>query len=377
MDSKSLLRGAATLLALLLVLVMGALGYDLTSIWPADEPVSTPLPLVTSTPSPRPTPTSIPPWYEIYFTNPTCPAEADRTGGVDEIIAGDILAAERGIDIASFELNSTPIVDALIALEKRGLPVRVVTDSDYGSDSGINRLRRNGIGVVEDGRSAFMHDKFIIIDDLYLWTGSMNFMPNDVYCNNNNTVRIISAELAANYRAEMDEMVNERAFGPRSPLNTPNSRLTIQGIPVENYFAPEEKVAPIIAARIESAQQEILFMAFSFTLEDIGEAMLDRAAAGINVRGVFETVGSESSFSYYGDMRNAGLSTISVRQDGNPRIMHHKVIIIDRRITIFGSYNFTASANESNDENILIVTDPQFASYFIEEFNHVWDEAKP
>ena len=71
------------------------------------------------------------------------------------------------------------------------------------------------------------------------------------------------------------------------------------------------------------------------------------------------------------------MTNVGVRQDGNSRIMHHKVLIIDGAITIFGSYNFSNSANDSNDENVVIVLDPTFAAYFTEEFESVWAEALP
>jgi len=313
-------------------------------------------------------------WYQIYFTNPTCPPEEERSGGLDETIADDILQAQRQVDVAAFDFDAEPMVNALIELENRGLIVRVVTDEDNGSLSSINRLRRNGISVVEDKRSALMHDKFVVIDGRVVWTGSMNFTTNGVYCNNNNIVRFDSPELAANYTAEMSEMYDSQAFGPTSPANTPNKTLSINGVRIENYFAPEADIAPTLAALINDADQEILFMAFSFTQEDVGEAMLDRAKAGIEVRGVFETTGSDTDFSYYPIMISEGLQ---VRQDGNPRIMHHKVIIIDRDTVVFGSYNFSGSANDSNDENLLIVYDATFANAFVGEFEKVWGEAKP
>ena len=316
-------------------------------------------------------------WYQIYFTNPTCPPEEERSGGLDEIIADDLRQTQFQVDIAAFDLDAPPIVDALIELEERGIPVRVVTDTDNEDLASIRRLRRNGISVVTDDRSALMHDKFIVIDGRYVWTGSLNYTTNGAYCNNNNAVRFDSPELAANYRAEMDEMYIDRSFGPRSPDNAPNKQLTINGVRLENHFAAEEEIAPILANLINGAQQEILFMAFSFTNDTIGEAMLARAEAGVTVEGVFETTGSDTAFSYYPEMRDAGLANLRVRQDGNPRIMHHKVIIIDRQIVIFGSYNFSDSANDSNDENIVIVYDPAFANYFVEEFGVVWDEAAP
>jgi phosphatidylserine/phosphatidylglycerophosphate/cardiolipin synthase-like enzyme len=313
-------------------------------------------------------------WYNIYFTNPTCPPEERRSGGVDEIIAADMLQARRQVDVAAFDFDSEPMVNALIELENRGVFVRMVTDEDNAGLSSINRLRRNGISVVEDKRAGFMHNKFVVIDGRIVWTGSMNFTTNGVYCNNNNIVRLDSPELAANYTAEMSEMYDDRAFGPTSPDNAPNKALSIGGVRVENYFAAEDNIAPTLASLINNADREILFMAFSFTLEELGESILDRAEAGIEVRGVFETTGSDTDFSYYPVLADEGLQ---VRQDGNPRIMHHKVFIIDRDTVIFGSYNFSTNANEANDENLLIIYDPAFAGAFVGEFEKVWSAAAP
>lgn len=315
-------------------------------------------------------------WYEIYFTDPVCAPEEERVGGIDEIMADTFLDADVRVDVAAFDLDSNAIVDALIALEERGVEVRVVTDTDNASLPSINRLRRNGISVVEDKRSGLMHNKFAVIDGRYVWVGSMNFTTNGAYCNNNNLLIIDAPRLAANYTAEMDEMYNERLFGPDSPINTPNELLTIQGVTIENYFGPEKDIAPTIARTVARAQEAILFMAFSFTDERVGEAILGRADAGVFVQGVFETAGSETSFSYYPIMLAAGLPNLQVRQDGNPRIMHHKIIIIDYETVVLGSFNFSESANRRNDENVLIVTDPTFASYFIEEFTAIWEEAK-
>ena len=315
-------------------------------------------------------------WYEIYFTNPTCPPESERVGGLDEDIANDMLTADVRVDIAAFDLDSEPIVQALIDLEARGVEVRVVTDSDNGDLSSINRLRRNGVSVVEDNRSGLMHNKFVVIDGRILWLGSMNFTTNGVYCNNNNVVRINAPRLATNYTTEMDEMYVDRLFGPDSPENTPNETLSIGGIEVENYLGPEKEISLIISRRVARAEEEILFMAFSFTDEQIGESLLGRADSGVIVRGVFENVGSDTPFSYYSPLEQARLPNVAVLKDGNPQIMHHKVFIVDRTTVIFGSFNFSDNANRRNDENIVIVHDPEFASFFVEEFETVWDEAQ-
>jgi phosphatidylserine/phosphatidylglycerophosphate/cardiolipin synthase-like enzyme len=361
-------KTGGALLVLVVAILSVIFGQDLLKQFGLDEgePLLNP---VTDTAAPAD-------WYEIYFTNPTCPPEVERVGGLDEDIASDMLDAEVRVDIAAYDLDAEPIVQALIELEGRGIEVRVVTDTDNASLSSINQLRRNGISVVEDKRSGLMHDKFVVIDGRIVWTGSMNFTTNGVYCNNNNIVRINSPRLGANYTAEMDEMYDDQLFGPNSPQNTPNEALSIGGIQVESYFGPEREIAPVISRRLASAQSEILFMAFSFTSEPIGEALLGRADAGVIVRGVFERVGSDTPFSYYNPLHQYRLPNVAVLTDGNPQVMHHKVFIIDRSMVIFGSFNFSENANRSNDENVLIVHDPIFASYFLEEFETVWAEAQ-
>jgi len=73
-------------------------------------------------------------------------------------------------------------------------------------------------------------------------------------------------------------------------------------------------------------------------------------------------------------LREAGLD---VRLDGNDRNMHHKVIVIDGSLVITGSYNFSTSAEESNDENLVVLHSPELASLFLIEFERVFGLAAP
>ena len=59
-----------------------------------------------------------------------------------------------------------------------------------------------------------------------------------------------------------------------------------------------------------------------------------------------------------------------------PKSMHHKVIIVDGQIVITGSYNFSKSAKTRNDENTLILHNPEIAELYIEEFERVWEIAE-
>jgi phosphatidylserine/phosphatidylglycerophosphate/cardiolipin synthase-like enzyme len=104
----------------------------------------------------------------------------------------------------------------------------------------------------------------------------------------------------------------------------------------------------------------------------MGAAMRQRADAGVDVSGVFEKTGSSTAYSELGSMFCAGLR---VRRDENPSFLHHKVIIIDDRIVITGSLNFSDNANDSNDENVLVIDNADIAALYIQEFNRIWDFA--
>jgi phosphatidylserine/phosphatidylglycerophosphate/cardiolipin synthase-like enzyme len=61
-----------------------------------------------------------------------------------------------------------------------------------------------------------------------------------------------------------------------------------------------------------------------------------------------------------------------VRQDGNPAFLHDKVIVVDERIVITGSLNFSTNAEESNDENVIIIDNADMARLYMQEFDRIW-----
>lgn len=322
-------------------------------------------------------------WIRVYFTDPRYPdEEIYRTGGLDETLATVIGMAEQRIDMAAYDLDLATVTDALIRAQNAGLQVRVVIESENADEEAIDRLRQRGVRVIEDERtSGLMHNKFVIIDEQWVWTGSWNFTENGTYRNNNHAVLIASAAVAANYAAEFEEMV-EGAFGPTSPAETRNPQVEIiseteageeQRATVETYFAPEDDVADQIIAEIDAADERLRFMAFTFTNEEIAEAIVARSNAGVTVQGVIEARNAERTYSQYDRLRRAAHDIL---QDGNPYIMHHKAMIIDEETVILGSFNFTASADRTNDENVLVIHDPEVAALFVAEFGRVYERAR-
>ena len=309
-------------------------------------------------------------WYKVYFT---APGSKPIDKGLEEFIK----SATYSVDMAIYQLDLPNIVNALIKAAQRGVKVRVVTDIDILNDekesASFWELKRWGIPVVGGNTSGIMHNKFVVVDGKAVWTGSWNFTVNDTIRYDNNALLIYSPELARNYSVTFNKMFEEKKFGPSRKPGGTTPRLVINGVPVENYFSPEDKVGEKITEKLKQATSSIYFMAFSFTDDRMGKVLREKAKAGVLIQGVFEAVGSQTKYSEFGALREAG---IDVRQDGNPYLMHHKVFIIDEKIVITGSFNFSTGADESNDENVVIIEDPALAEAFIAEFQRVYSAGK-
>ncbi len=292
------------------------------------------------------------------------PAASLDPWGIDKRIVQLIRDAQHSIDCAFYELQLAAVSDALVERHRAGVTVRIVSDSHYESRPAVQACIRAGIPIVFDQRSAFMHNKFCVVDGIHVWSGSTNITENCMYRNNNNAVWVVSPELAANFTTEFKEMFLDRKFGPRSPRNTPHPVLMVDGIVIENYFAPEDGVRREIISEIEDARQRIDFMVFAFTCRDIAQALTARMAAGVKVRGLIEARNAGSRHSQHRFLEQHGAE---IHLDKNPFNMHHKVMILDRKTVITGSYNFSKNADTQNDENVVIIHDPGVAEIYLGE----------
>jgi phosphatidylserine/phosphatidylglycerophosphate/cardiolipin synthase-like enzyme len=382
-QQRNLVGGVLAAIVLVIAFIISQVtGIDLLGVQPTQPPTSIPIPTILTTPG-AVTPITLQQgvgaqkgFWQVYFTAPTGSRDA-RTyaGGIDTALASAINGVQQTLDIAAYEFNLASLTQAVLSAHQRGVRVRVVTDNEDGlgdDETTLNQLVNAGIQIVPDTRSALMHNKFMILDGTTVWTGSWNFTINDTYRNNNNALAIRSRQIVQNYQTEFDEMFAQGRFGPTSPSNTPNTVFSQDGIPIGVYYAPEDPVIPAMDDVLSRAQTSIRFMTFSFTVDEMGDILAARATAGVSVQGIFETTGSETQFS---EMRPLFCAGIPVRQDGNPFVLHHKVFIIDDVTVITGSFNISDNATTSNDENLVIISDPDLATQYVAEFNRRWAEA--
>ncbi len=313
-------------------------------------------------------------WFELYFTNPESPLAPQETGGLDGPLADAIDSARLSVDVAIYSLSLNSIRDALVRAHDRGVQVRMVMESDNLDRSDPQKLKDAGIPILGDRREGLMHDKFVIIDNSEVWLGSMNFTDSGAYADNNNMIRIHSVKMAENYSKEFEEMFVDDKFGADIVAGTPNPRVTIDGTFIDVYFAPDDNVQASLLDLINNAQESVYFMAFSFTADPLGEALRVAAKEGVIVAGVMDAEQVKSNIGTEFDLfSQAGLD---VYKDGNPGLMHHKVMIVDESLVILGSYNFTNSAETKNDENLIVIYNEDIAAQFMAEFQRVYAQAR-
>ncbi len=283
--------------------------------------------------------------------------------GIDRLLIEDIGRARKSVRVAVYAMTNDRIRDALLHAHQRGISVEVITDSaNYFSDD-FKRLRENGIPVYSDtDENALMHDKFTIIDDHVVWSGSCNYTYYAFYRNNENLVRIESERVASAYGREFEELRKEAYLEQACICSS-----------LEVWFSPEDDFEQRILQLIEHAQKRIDFLAFAFTSKPIAEALIAKQQEGVAVRGVFdEKQNSYQKSSKYSMLRENG---IPVYLDANKFTLHDKVMIIDD-LVITGSYNFTQKANDTNNENGLVIREKSVAVLYEREFMKIYTLAQ-
>lgn len=138
-------------------------------------------------------------------------------------------------------------------------------------------------------------------------------------------------------------------------------------------FVPGQDCRGLIVRMIGEAKETIRVQAYGFTSAQIANALVDADRRGVEVRVILDKSQRRAKRSQIGLLRDAG---ILVLLDHDHAIAHNKVIIIDARIVVTGSFNFTDAAQLKNAENLIVVDDPDVAALYEENWNRHAEHAQ-
>jgi phosphatidylserine/phosphatidylglycerophosphate/cardiolipin synthase-like enzyme len=150
---------------------------------------------------------------------------------------------------------------------------------------------------------------------------------------------------------------------------------------VQACFSPQGKCAGHIVREIDKAQKELLVAVYAFTSEDLARAVVQARKRGVSVQIVLDRefdAANERSQGKFLESQKIPLRRISGMKPAVPEkdagLMHQKFSVIDRKTVLTGSYNWTRSADNSNDENLLLFRDAEpLAEEYRKVFFQLWE----
>ncbi|OAI40740.1 hypothetical protein AYO40_04330 [Planctomycetaceae bacterium SCGC AG-212-D15] len=118
------------------------------------------------------------------------------------------------------------------------------------------------------------------------------------------------------------------------------------------FHSPKGGCTEAVVAELNRARREILVQAYSFTSKPIAEALVAAKARGVNIEIILDKSNEQESYTELGHLLEQGLHP---HIDAQHAIAHNKIMVVDRRVVITGSFNFTNQAEHENAENLLIL----------------------
>ena len=141
----------------------------------------------------------------------------------------------------------------------------------------------------------------------------------------------------------------------------------------EAYFSPRDRCPERIVRLFDSARKSVDVCVFTITDNRITEAILEAHRRRVAIRVISDDDKSEDLGS---DIELLSRRGIPVRVDRTPYHMHHKFAIFDSRRLLTGSYNWTRSAAENNEENFVVTGDSDLLVSFRRAFDDLWQSLK-
>ena len=265
------------------------------------------------------------------------------------------------------------------------------------------------IDDTEDGSagSGLMHHKFMVIDDNVTVVSSANFTPSCIHGDlgvansrgNDNALMVVKSKPLNRIFKEEFELLWTARFGIQKPFRGART-VTVGGKKITVQFSPSTRKVDwdmttngLIAKQIRTARTSVQAGLFVFSEQKIADAMKavsHRANIAILVEQKF-------AFRYFSEVLDLlgieipnpncvipadnapwspAIRTAGTVKNRSGDVLHHKFGVVDNRKTIFGSHNWSAAANNINDEFLVVVDDAQTAKAFSDEFSRLSHSAE-
>jgi phosphatidylserine/phosphatidylglycerophosphate/cardiolipin synthase-like enzyme len=302
-------------------------------------------------------------------------------------LVGFVSAAERTLEIAIYDFHLPPplhdtVAGALAEAAARGVAVRLAYNVDHAKAANVPPPPRTEPDTVEalpfptaaiPGVPDLMHHKYVVRDAAAVWTGSTNWTADSWTREENVIVTLESAEVAARYRTDFEQLWTTRQVSRTGRVET----APIDG--ARAWFCPGrgDKLAHRIAKAIGSARRRVRIASPVISSAPILATLAQVASDGnVDLAGVVDATQVAEVLVQWRENLNSEWKEPLLRAaltrapfSGKPTTpwapgsvhdyMHAKVAVADDRVFV-GSFNLSHSG-ELNAENVLELDDPHLA----------------
>jgi len=148
------------------------------------------------------------------------------------------------------------------------------------------------------------------------------------------------------------------------------STLLVSPTPTEMFFSPNVGTASRIVQEINQALSTIDIAIYSFTRDEIADALIAAKNRGVQIRILADSSQASGTGSDIARLEAAGFQ-LKRTSGGGGGILHDKFAIFDKRLLLTGSYNWSTNAEE-NDENAVFIRNTSVIEAFQTNFNLMW-----
>ncbi|CBN53682.1 helix-hairpin-helix repeat-containing competence protein ComEA [Kamptonema sp. PCC 6506] len=380
--------------------------------------------------TPRLAPLPQDPLLQVYFNQSESSLykefyrEQTRYGDdFEKLIADAIAGAQLTVDVAVQELRLPAIARAMAQQQAAGVRVRAIVENTYSRPwSGLTKDEVRQLPQRERDRySEFIQladadkdgnlNQAEVVDGKSLIVTSANFTPSDIHGdfgvatsrgNLNNLLKIESGELAQLFTQEFNMMWGDgpggkpdSKFGIKKPLRSVQ-QINLGNVTVAVQFSPTAKTVPwekssngLIDRTLANARKSVNLALFVFSAQRLVNTLEYKSQAGVAIRGLIDPSFAYRSYSEGLDMMGVALldncqfeaenrpwqkpiATMGVPQLQEGDRLHHKFGVVDGKIVITGSHNWTEAANYGNDEALLVIESETVAAHFEREFERLY-----
>jgi phosphatidylserine/phosphatidylglycerophosphate/cardiolipin synthase-like enzyme len=344
---------------------------------------------------------------DVYFNDPgTRPDNLWRRPDSLKAMVNLIHNAQTSIDFAVMGFTHPDIVKALEMAWDRGVQLRMVGDADHWNNIGYQKLLNRQVPMSVGNDPHIMHNKFLVVDRRFVFTGTANWSVSDMEKNSNNSLMIDHPGVAADFTAEFEQMFNGKFGWTKDRID--NGRVYQVGdTEVEVWFSPNEDTMGRMLELVDGAQESVRFTIFAFTKDQVGSSFIrkqkefDERWANDpdretelpirSVGGVIDQSQLHSNGQYH-EVYRLLAAGISARLDGIDQTdhpgdyqagggrLHSKTMLVDtystdpnvEKVVMTGSFNWSSSATQSNDEALLVLRSDRVAEQYNQYFEYLW-----